>query len=197
MGEVVLMSGAGPEVTLTPVAAGLVLISCKITNVINQNLAGNQVLVVKQMPGVDPSAEPPQPPLPALTDPPTKDDRPPIKPEVQRDPVVPVEESTELEGSWNTSSDMVVDFRKIGGNDYEGTLTQLLTAKKYKFYKELLGRVTIRATQISPGTYTLSARNGVDPKTGEDIWVYNYAVVTVKGNAAQINKGLAWNRVLN
>ena len=195
-GEVVLMSGAGPEVTLTPVAAGQVLISCKITNVINQNLAWNQVLVIKQKPGGDPSADPPQPPQPARTDTPPKDDRPPIQPEIKRDPVVPIEESTELEGSWNTSSDMIVEFRRIGGNDYEGTLTQLLTAKKYKFYKELLGQTTFRATRTGPGTYALHARNGVDPKTGEEIWVYNYAVVTVKGNTAQVNKGLSWIRVL-
>ena len=196
-GEVVLMSTAGPEVTLTPVAAGLALISCRIANAINFNLATNKVLVIKQKPGGDPPADPPQPPQPARTDPPPKDDRPPIQPEIKRDPVVPIEESTELEGSWDTTSGMVVEFRRIGGNDYQGTLTRLLTAKKYKFYKELLGRSTFRATRIGPGTYTLHARNGVDPKTGEEIWIYNYAVVTVKGNAAQINKGLSWIRVLN
>jgi hypothetical protein len=193
-GEVVLMSTAGPEVTLTPVAAGLALISCRITNVINFNLATDKVLVIKEKPGGDPSVNPPQP---VQTDPPPKDDREPIKPEIKRDPVVPIEESTELEGSWDTTSGMVVEFRRIGGNDYQGTLTQLLTAKKYKFYKELLGQATFRATRTGPGTYALHARNGVDPKTGEEIWVYNYAVLTVKGNAAQVNKGLSWIRVLN
>ena len=51
--------------------------------------------------------------------------------------------------------------------------------------------------KISPGTYSISARNGVDPKTGEVIWVYDFAVVTVRGNAAQVNKGLTWIRVSN
>jgi hypothetical protein len=193
-GEVVLLTTAGPEATLTPVAAGLVIISCKITNVINQNLATDKVMVIKERPGGDPPADPTQPPR---TDPPPKDDRPPIQPEIKRDPVVPIEESTELEGSWKTSSDMVVDFRRIGGNDYQGTLTQLLTAKKYKFYKELLGQVTFLATRTGPGTYALHARNGVNPKTGEVIWVYDYAFVTVRGNSAQVNKGLAWTRVSN
>jgi len=200
-GEVVLMSAAGPEATLTPVAAGLVMISCKIINVINQNLATTQVLVIKRRPGVDPPADPP---LPAQTDPPTGDDRPPIKPdppvkpEITRDSVVPpIEESMELEGSWDTSSGMVVDFRRIGGNDYQGTLIRLLTAKKYKFYKELLGVTNMRATRIGPGTYVLSVRNGVDPETGTEIWIENYTVVTVKGNSAQVTKGLSWTRVLN
>ena len=197
-GEVVLMSAAGPEVTLTPVAAGLVMISCRIANVINFNLATNKVLVVKEKPGGDTPADPPEPRQPPVrTDPPPKDDPPPITPEIKRDPVVPLMESTELEGSWDTSSGMVVDFRRIGGNDYQGTLTRLLTAKKYKFYKELLGSTNMRATRIGPGTYVLSARNGVDPETGTEIWIDNYAVVTVKGNSAQVTKGLSWTRVLN
>lgn|GEM_PF-2881366 len=196
-GEVVLMSAAGPEATLTPVAAGLVLVSCRIANVLNQNLATNRVLVVERTPGDEPPAEPPPAAPPAGTAPPTEPERPPVKPEIARDPVSPVEESTELEGSWDTSSDMIVDFRRVGGNDYEGTLTQLLTAKKLRFYKELLGQVVFRATRIGPGTYSMSARNGVDPRTGAVIWVYDYAVVTVRGNIAQVNKGLAWRRLTN
>lgn len=201
-GEVATLSANGPVATLTPLASGEVYITCSVTNVLNQNLALSQVVIVKTRP--EPEETPPEPvqdeaaeeekeeepaperspePSPAVTNPPPS----------SLPPTTPPEESTELEGIWDTTRGIVIDIRRIGGNDYEGTLVRLYTPEKIKYYKVPIGYRMFRARKIGPGEYSCDFMGGIHPKTGE-MWFNSYYVLVVKGNKAQVRGGITWIR---